>query len=821
MGLSTSFKEFKKFALFVKSNQHLLQKINENYFQKYYQSAIPILNNLWEEAEKNHRTFVEQNFLHFMEQLIAGTAEEEMDRLFDTWKNNNRQIFPTKQTLAKAIMDLYDLRKRIILELLPFYTKQVKIATQLSLELSQLVEPLTAHAFQCYHSLREEGFVQENELFSSIIDHTVDGVLVVDSHLRILELNPVMCEMYQLQKKETLGKSLFEAFPFYKNTPIAAAIKEVFSGTLVCISERPFEKKTGFYELNLNPLYNQGRKVNAIVLMVHETTHRRKTEDSLKDANRQLQQKQKELQDLHYFQQQVMASVPSLIFLYDLQKNSVSYANEKIFNLLGYTPDEIKKLDGSIIGEIVRPNTDDAEVVGQDELSLYEPYKNLLPHEFLDTQLRAKHSNGSLRWLRTKSKVFKHDEKGKSTQILGIAEDITEKKEAQDKLIEAQGQLMKANAELERRVEERTARLSASEKQLHILTDALPVHIAYVDKHQKVRFINKASEDYLKKRKESVLGEQMWKVVGEENYLKIKPAIERACKGEKSHFEHQEVSTELKAVYYSIFFIPNVEQDEVLGFYCLAYDISELKETEQTAKKLYDEVRKKNKKLKRINIALDNFIYTASHDLRSPVINIEGLINLLREANVSRDNQDEKLYIEKLQDAAGKLKKTIDDLIMITKVQQEAEPKEVEKVYSPQIAREVKADLESLISESKAKIEEDYQVKEIKYARSHLRSILYNLLSNALKYRDPAKQLSISIKTSMKKKRVILEVADNGLGMTQEQQKYLFTMFRRMHSHVEGLGMGLFSVKRIIENNGGKIKIFSKPGEGSRFEVYL
>jgi signal transduction histidine kinase len=71
----------------------------------------------------------------------------------------------------------------------------------------------------------------------------------------------------------------------------------------------------------------------------------------------------------------------------------------------------------------------------------------------------------------------------------------------------------------------------------------------------------------------------------------------------------------------------------------------------------------------------------------------------------------------------------------------------------------------------------------------------------------------------MVESKIVLSVTDNGLGLTAHQIKNLFTMFKRFHDHVEGSGVGLYMIKRIIENNGGQIKVKSQLGEGTTFRI--
>jgi light-regulated signal transduction histidine kinase (bacteriophytochrome) len=135
--------------------------------------------------------------------------------------------------------------------------------------------------------------------------------------------------------------------------------------------------------------------------------------------------------------------------------------------------------------------------------------------------------------------------------------------------------------------------------------------------------------------------------------------------------------------------------------------------------------------------------------------------------------------------------------------------------------REVQADLAHLISESNAQFRVSWEVESLDYAPKNLRSILHNLISNALKYRSPARMLEVSIATFSREGKTALRVADNGLGLSSQQKEGLFTMFKRFHNHVDGSGVGLYMIKRMVENNGGSIEVESQLEEGTTFTVYF
>lgn len=134
---------------------------------------------------------------------------------------------------------------------------------------------------------------------------------------------------------------------------------------------------------------------------------------------------------------------------------------------------------------------------------------------------------------------------------------------------------------------------------------------------------------------------------------------------------------------------------------------------------------------------------------------------------------------------------------------------------------EFKIHNEELIEKTNANIYTKLMEPEIRFSRKNMRSVLHNLLSNAIKYRTPDKSPEILVKTEKKDEYVILSVKDNGLGIKHEHIDKIFMMFKRMYDHVEGTGVGLYIVKRIIDNADGKIEVESEPGKGSTFRIFI
>jgi signal transduction histidine kinase len=286
----------------------------------------------------------------------------------------------------------------------------------------------------------------------------------------------------------------------------------------------------------------------------------------------------------------------------------------------------------------------------------------------------------------------------------------------------------------------------------------------------------------------------------------------------------------LRTAFYNLTYQAYREHDRILGVLVFCYEVTEqvgarlaMQESAQQALNLAQDLRATNEQLRRTNVDLDNFIYTASHDLKAPIANIEGLLLLLREQLPTEARQAGLVpkVLGMMQGSIERFQLTIAQLTDLAKLQQ-AHTQPAEEVDLPALFEAVRLDLVPLLEEARAELLVNLDsCTTISFAPQHLRSIIYNLLTNAIKYRSATRPLVIALRCHAQPGATVLEVRDNGLGLTAEQQSKLFGMFRRLHDHVPGSGMGLYMVKRIVENAGGTIVVNSQPNEGSTFIVSL
>ena len=238
-------------------------------------------------------------------------------------------------------------------------------------------------------------------------------------------------------------------------------------------------------------------------------------------------------------------------------------------------------------------------------------------------------------------------------------------------------------------------------------------------------------------------------------------------------------------------------------------DITELKNAQF-------ELDKKNKLLTRINGDLDNFVHAASHDLLAPLGNIEMSISVMNMIEVPDPELNK--FLEIINSSAKKFRILIKDMASIAKL--ESESKTMEIIDINEIINNIEWSLALKIKDSKAVILRNLVVQEVIYSKKNLRSILYNLIANSIKFKgkdDP----KITIQTRKVKDFIVFSVDDNGIGISREGLPKIFDIYGRLHQDTEGLGIGLYLAKKIVVASGGDIEVESKLGVGTKFTVFL
>jgi two-component system CheB/CheR fusion protein len=265
---------------------------------------------------------------------------------------------------------------------------------------------------------------------------------------------------------------------------------------------------------------------------------------------------------------------------------------------------------------------------------------------------------------------------------------------------------------------------------------------------------------------------------------------------------------------YQVMTMPYVRQNsqETDGAIVSFYDITELKQ-------ILHELDISNKRLLRINADLNNFVYSASHDLNAPIVNIEMVLDTL---NTKIDLKDPDIIelSELMNSCIITFKAVIADLAKIGLMESELlEPEAPENLAD--IFRETTEIISERIKSTNTTFIVNFEQPWIRFPKKYLRSILLNLITNAIKFHPDDRAPVITIKSRLDEKFAVLTVEDNGIGIEQGRIDFIFRMYRRINKDIEGQGIGLYLIKKIVDATGGKIEVESEPGKGSKFSIFF
>jgi len=221
-------------------------------------------------------------------------------------------------------------------------------------------------------------------------------------------------------------------------------------------------------------------------------------------------------------------------------------------------------------------------------------------------------------------------------------------------------------------------------------------------------------------------------------------------------------------------------------------------------------------KLELRNRQLKEYNSIVAHNLRAPTTSMSALISMV---SGSEDYEEVKTIIPKLNTISGSINTLVQDLLTYVRVLNDDNIKIEKFEIKPVIEQSLCLFVETI--DGTVNVEIDLSGwKTIKFSKIYFQSVVQNLISNAIKYRDPTKESYIKIKTIRQKEKRILIVEDNGIGINLEKhQSEIFKLYRRFHRNVSGKGMGLFMVKTQLESLNAEIRVESDYGRGSSFII--
>ena len=240
-------------------------------------------------------------------------------------------------------------------------------------------------------------------------------------------------------------------------------------------------------------------------------------------------------------------------------------------------------------------------------------------------------------------------------------------------------------------------------------------------------------------------------------------------------------------------------------------DITKEKQQQKEREQLISELTQNNKDLKQ-------FSYITSHNLRAPLSNLTGLLNLIEDIPI--ENEELQEIINGFSKSTSLLNETINDLVKVIMIK-DSPSIQKEEITIRDIFENVFNQLTFLINIKAPIIKMNFDdAPTIKINKSYFESILLNLTTNSLKYKDDKKQLKITISSKIIDNKTEITFKDNGIGIDLELNKdKIFGLYQRFHDYPDSKGLGLYLVKSQVESMGGTISVESKVGTGTTFKI--
>jgi PAS domain S-box-containing protein len=276
----------------------------------------------------------------------------------------------------------------------------------------------------------EEALAAERNLLRTLIDTLPDYIFVKDAQSRFVINNKAHLHILGAKTQdEVIGKSDFDIFPHELAAQYFADERAVIAGQSLVNREEATITPQGHRPWLLTtkvPLRDSGGQVVGLVGVSRDITERKRVEAALSESQ--------------HFSQQIAETAPFLIYVYDLIEQRSVYVNHQVSKMLGYTPEEFQALGRDLLDELVYPD---------DRWVAIRHIKRVAADQsdnIFDTEYRIRRANGQWRWFHTRNVVFTRDQTGKPEQILGMAEDITERKWIEE-ILKTYGRVLESMAE--------------------------------------------------------------------------------------------------------------------------------------------------------------------------------------------------------------------------------------------------------------------------------------------------------------------------------------------------------------------------------------
>ncbi|MEL6128775.1 MAG: ATP-binding protein [Cyanobacteria bacterium J06628_4] len=386
-------------------------------------------------------------------------------------------------------------------------------------------------------------------------------------------------------------------------------------------------------------------------------------------------------------------------------------------------------------------------------------------------------------------------------------------------------ELTQANSALQQEIQDRKQvelALRKSEEQIRLITNNLPVLIAYVDAQQCYRFNNQAYSHWLGQDPAQLYGTSIKTVAGAERYEQMQPHIKAALAGEQVTYESDLIFKDGRCHSVSVSYIPHLEmvepgQTTISGFFALTTDISERKAIERMK---------------------DEFIAVVSHELRTPLTSLHGSLKLIATGRLGHLSDEGQQMLTVADESTDRLVRLVNNVLDLQRIESGEVTMEACTCDTTDLVEQAVDAMQTIAQEQTIEIQTQLESLAIWADPDYIVQTLTNLISNAIKFSAPGTTITITIQSCVDDKPLpqtisdtfspsdspelaLFCVKDNGQGIPHDSLKNIFERFQQVDSSDSrkkgGTGLGLTICRKIIEQHGGTIWVESEVGVGSCF----
>ena len=656
-------------------------------------------------------------------------------------------------------------------------------------------ENVAAGIISVGHDVTEK--VLAKQKFRNVIEQTHNPILILKGEDMILEAaNEAMFRVWKTDES-VLGKSLPEIRPSVKKHGLMEKLLNVYRtgqpyhgfGLPVTVDEKDTDNGTIYFNFTYQPYREPNGEIVGVMVLASNATEEVIARKKLEDSQRRWRQ--------------LADTVPAIVWTAD-PSGSINFFNRQWYEMTGRTEDESL---GAAWTTVLHPDD-----VGR-TMKIWN--EALIRQKFYQVEARYRREDGSYRWVIARGVPIK--EEGKVVAWYGTSADIDEHKRLElhleDKVRERTAELAAKNKLLDNILKYSSNGISVSEM---IYDDAGNVidAMTILANDAAVEFAGIPREMYLSKKATEMDPNLLSSPYGQ-------ACIKTLRTGEPSIMQY---FLEFSGRWLELT-VSRMDDSHLIHIFT---DVTPIKNAQL-------ELEKSLENLQFANSNLEEFAYAASHDLKEPVRKIQFFSSRLAEG--LRDKMDEQSagLFRRLQKAAGRMEKLIDDLLEYSYAAKGSSM--VAQVDVGAKVQGVLEDLELEIQKKQAQIEL-HNLPVIEGNTRQIQQLFQNLISNALKYSKAEEPPRITITSRPVQGRDVLpdpapeirdrayhllEVSDNGIGFRSDDAERIFNLFTRLHGDVDsrGSGVGLSIAKKVVENHGGYIWAESDVGKGSTFRILL